>query len=220
MPKQEKNYYVYRHVFPDGKVYIGITNDPHRRWNNGIGYQRQGKVFSAIVKYGWDNIEHRIVASGLSLEEASAMEKKLICEYGCHAKEKTYNIEFVGWGANKNEVGEKKVNVDVPVLEMPWLVAVENQRFMRQFDDDWVGNHTDDGMYTNVIYAPDYVALYTTTGGNFESFRVIEQRFELPFGSLFNSNTTVAEVIKYLYGATPKERYVDPFTVAWLPYMS
>lgn len=220
MPEQEKNYYVYRHVFPNGKVYIGITNDPHKRWNNGIGYKGQGKVFSAIVKYGWDNIEHQIIASGLSVDEASAMEKELICEYGCHAREKTYNIDFAGWTVSENKVGEKKVSADAPVWEMPWLVAVEDQRFTRQFDDEWIDCHTDDGMYTNVIYAPDYVALYTTTGGNIESFRVIEQKFQLSFGRRFNTKTTVAEVIDYLSSATPKERYVDPFTSPWLPKIS
>lgn len=76
----ERNFCVYKHTFPDGKVYIGITGqDPTIRWSNGFGYQGQ-RVFKYIVKYGWDNIKHEILYSDLTVLEAERIERKLITE--------------------------------------------------------------------------------------------------------------------------------------------
>ena len=55
------SYSVYKHTFPNGKVYIGITSQkPEDRWSKGKGYQRQPLIYNAINKYGWDNIVHKI----------------------------------------------------------------------------------------------------------------------------------------------------------------
>lgn len=88
------------HTCPNGKRYIGITGKkPLVRWGkNGIGYKAHNKHFySAILKYGWDNIEHCIIASDVSKECACEIEKSLIKEY------KTNNREF---GYNKSTGGE------------------------------------------------------------------------------------------------------------------
>lgn len=71
---------VYEHLFPNGKSYIGITNNTHNRWGNGNGYKRQQKVWNAIQKYGWENTEHKILFSGLSHEAAKEKEIELIAE--------------------------------------------------------------------------------------------------------------------------------------------
>lgn len=94
------NYYVYEHICPNGKRYIGITSqDPERRWGkNGIGYRAHNQHFyNAILKYGWANIAHNIIASGLSKEDACKTEKFFIALYN------TYNREF---GYNKSIGGE------------------------------------------------------------------------------------------------------------------
>ncbi len=70
---------VYKHIFPNGKVYIGITSlPPEERWEDGFGYQRQPRLFRQIVKMGWDNIKHEIVAEGVSEDTARFLEKTLI----------------------------------------------------------------------------------------------------------------------------------------------
>lgn len=70
---------VYKHTSPSGKVYIGITSqNPQSRWNKGKGYKGCIKFFNAILKYGWDNIEHTILADNLTKEEAETVEKSLI----------------------------------------------------------------------------------------------------------------------------------------------
>lgn len=54
---------VYKHTFKDGKVYIGITkNNAKTRWQNGKGYKQNIRMFKAIEKQGWDNIQHEILA--------------------------------------------------------------------------------------------------------------------------------------------------------------
>jgi hypothetical protein len=72
-------YTVYKHTFPNGKIYIGITKmNPLTRWGNGHGYSGQKKIYEAIVKYGWENIRHEILYTGLSQREAFEKETELI----------------------------------------------------------------------------------------------------------------------------------------------
>lgn len=72
-------YTVYMHVFPNGKKYIGITmNDVRRRWMGGHGYSKCPKMKLAIERYGWENIEHVILFTGLSKAEAERKEIELI----------------------------------------------------------------------------------------------------------------------------------------------
>lgn len=93
-------YSVYEHICPNGKRYIGITRqEPERRWGkNGIGYRAHNQHFyNAILKYGWSNITHNIIASGLSKEDACKMEQFFVAFYN------TCNREF---GYNKSTGGE------------------------------------------------------------------------------------------------------------------
>ena len=93
-------YYVYKHVFPNGKIYIGITTqNPERRWANGFGYKTQPYVYRAIKKYGWSNITHEILFSGLSKEQAEKKEIELIAETKCNQREYGYNIANGGKSA-------------------------------------------------------------------------------------------------------------------------
>ena len=85
-------YTVYKHVGPTAKVYVGITkNAPQHRWGtNGSGYKGCPKFWNAIQKYGWGNFRHVILATGLTYEEAAAMEIELIEKYT--GQNKTYNV--------------------------------------------------------------------------------------------------------------------------------
>ena len=83
---------VYKHTSPNGKVYIGITGQkPKYRWNNGNGYIENKHFYSAILKYGWDNIKHDILETGLTKEQACAKEFELIAYYDSNNREKGYN---------------------------------------------------------------------------------------------------------------------------------
>lgn len=83
MSTENHSYCVYLHTFPNGMKYVGITeygDSPNKRWSNGFGYVSNGEMFSAIVKYGWDNIKHEILFSGLTRAEALRIESNTIVE--------------------------------------------------------------------------------------------------------------------------------------------
>ena len=91
------NYKVYMHISPSGKRYIGITKqNPVKRWLNGKGYQKQEYFFNAILKYGWDSIEHQILLEGLTKEQAEEKEKEFIKKYKTNIRKYGYNIENGG----------------------------------------------------------------------------------------------------------------------------
>lgn len=93
---KEREYCVYKHTTPNGKVYIGQTcRQPDIRWANGFGYKHQ-MFYNAIQKYGWDNIKHEILFDKLSKEEADAKEIELISYYDTTNPEKGYNLAFGG----------------------------------------------------------------------------------------------------------------------------
>lgn len=96
---EDKKFSVYRHTFPNGKVYIGITcQKPHERWCNGTGYKHQKLVYRAILRYGWENVEHEIIAQGLTYEQACGMEIEMIRAYDSTNPERGYNISRGGEG--------------------------------------------------------------------------------------------------------------------------
>lgn len=84
------SYTVYKHTSPSGKSYIGITNrNPEKRWGiDGMYYKGSILFYNAIQKYGWNNIEHEILFTGLTEEEAKQKEIELISHY------KAFNISY------------------------------------------------------------------------------------------------------------------------------
>ena len=95
----ENTYTVYKHIFPNGKLYIGITSvDVKKRWKNGKGYQKHhSKVRNAIDKFGWDNILHEIIYEHLSKTEAEKLERELILKYNTIDDKYGYNIALGGY---------------------------------------------------------------------------------------------------------------------------
>lgn len=92
---------VYMHVSPNGKKYIGITSKkPEHRWNHGRGYEKNKYFFDAILKYGWDNFQHIILAEHLSKEDACNLEISLIA--GCKTADSAYgyNMSIGGEGGS------------------------------------------------------------------------------------------------------------------------
>jgi len=112
---REGNYTVYKHTAPNGKVYIGITCQSVKgRWGKeGNGYKNAGHFRNAIKKYGWENIRHDIIATGLTEEEASIAERKLIKRYDSRNPNKGYNElpgGNFGWrGMSHTEEAKEKI---------------------------------------------------------------------------------------------------------------
>lgn len=105
-----KTYIVYCHTTPSGKRYFGITfQKPQDRWDGGNGYSHQ-VFYNAIQKYGWDNIRHEILYSGLGEEEAKQIEIQLIAEYRTTDPDYGYNVSSGGAGHTFNDIGKKRVS--------------------------------------------------------------------------------------------------------------
>ena len=113
------NYCVYIHTSPSGKKYVGQTGvEPEKRWRNGgKGYlaKKNGKyvqpIFAyAIIKYGWDNFEHEIIASNLTKEEADNFEKLLIEKLNTRDSERGYNLREGGSNGGLSEETKKKIS--------------------------------------------------------------------------------------------------------------
>ena len=84
------NICIYKHTSPSGKVYIGQTGQkPENRWNNGRGY-KSGYFYCAIKKYGWNNIQHEVLFTGLDQLNADIIEEDLIYYYKQIGK--SYNL--------------------------------------------------------------------------------------------------------------------------------
>lgn len=102
------DYTVYMHVFPNSKKYIGITRqEPKKRYGGGYHYHTQ-VVGKAIKKYGWENIEHKIMYSNLTKEEAEKREQELIKKYKTIRKEYGYNISIGGNVGQRNSYMSKE----------------------------------------------------------------------------------------------------------------
>lgn len=98
---KKKEYYVYKHTAPNGKVYIGQTcQSPEQRWKNGKGYIKNQYFYRAIEKYGWDNFEHEILDANLTKDDANSIEKMYIALYQSNKSDFGYNQTEGGDGTS------------------------------------------------------------------------------------------------------------------------
>lgn len=126
------NYVVYKHTSPSRKVYIGMTKQSaEQRWQYGLGYRTQAKFYRAIQKYGWENIQHEIVFSGLSFEEAERKERELIEQYRSCDNRFGYNIERGGNGKKivSDETREKLRKANTTTESLARLAEMNRQRW-------------------------------------------------------------------------------------------
>lgn len=148
-----KTYVVYRHIFPNGKSYIGITcAKPYtRRWTGGGMYCQQPKMSNAIKKYGWENVKHIILFSGLSLDEANKLEREMITKY--NTIENGYNVA-PGGGGNKgfhhSAEARHKISISAKGRKRPWASA--NLRTFMKNNGAWnKGRTLSPSHYQNLI---------------------------------------------------------------------
>lgn len=85
--------YLYKLTFPNGKVYIGVTNDIKGRWAGGGTHYKGTGIYDAIQECGWDNVEKEVIlklpGSTHDTDILRAVERELIYAYG----DKAYNLK-------------------------------------------------------------------------------------------------------------------------------
>ena len=126
----EKNWSVYVHISPSHKYYVGITSQkPEDRWKDGYGYLNRKKsgnlsqpaMARAILKYGWDSFEHRILYCKLSKEEAERKEQRLIILLRSNDGIHGYNIQSGGKVCTHNEESRKRMSIAQSGSNSSWF---------------------------------------------------------------------------------------------------
>ena len=86
--------------------------DVSERWrNDGKGYKKQ-YFYRAIRKYGWENINHIVLARDLTKEQAEQLEVELIAKYKSNNPCYGYNIDNGGKAGNRmSESTKEKLRV-------------------------------------------------------------------------------------------------------------
>ena len=88
-------YTLYMHINKiNDKKYIGITKQiPENRWGkNGINYKESPHLYYAILKHGWDNFDHEILADKMTKKDACLLEKYYISHYKTQNPDYGYNV--------------------------------------------------------------------------------------------------------------------------------
>lgn len=110
--RQMNTWTVYKHTTPSNKVYIGITHQKAEyRWRCGRGYKTNNHFHNAILKYGWENIGHEILAEGLTQDQAECLERELIIQYKSHDRRYGYNKALGGHALSeesRRKIGETR----------------------------------------------------------------------------------------------------------------
>lgn len=113
-------YTVYKHIIPNGKIYIGITGrNPKIRWQNGLGYKKNKLFYRAIQKYGWENIQHEILYENITKEQAEILEIELILKYKSNNSKYGYNVS--NGGKSSNYHSEQTKNIISNKIKEKWL---------------------------------------------------------------------------------------------------
>jgi group I intron endonuclease len=103
-----RSFLIYKHTAPNGKSYIGQTNDYVARCYKHQLTDGCPAFYSAIKKYGWDNFTHEILIDGLTLAEANEFEELMISEFNTISPN-GYNIK--NGGCNFSNAEETKVKL-------------------------------------------------------------------------------------------------------------
>lgn len=90
-------YTIYQHIFPNNKVYIGATKSKlYKRFGKDGKNYRSKEMQEDIKKYGWNNIQHKIIETNLSYAQAIEKEKFYIAKFNACNPEFGYNKEIGG----------------------------------------------------------------------------------------------------------------------------
>lgn len=106
-------YTVYVHTCPNWKKYVGMTSkeNPADRWKSGHGYYHCTDFYNAILEFGWRNISHEIIETGLTKEKAESMERKMIEFYHSNDPRYGYNSHSGGIsGGNVNSITKSRMS--------------------------------------------------------------------------------------------------------------
>lgn len=144
-------YTLYKHIFPNNKIYIGITSlSVNIRWGNGKGYREQPLMSKAIKKYGWKNIKHEVLFTVNNKLLIEKLERLYITKiYHSYDIKFGYNMQLGGLNKgfrpdyiNKN-VGKALKGENNPNYGKHWWTnGIDNILAKEALDSSWKrGSH-------------------------------------------------------------------------------
>jgi group I intron endonuclease len=77
------NHYIYKLTSPNGKIYIGQTNNLDGRLaeHKSNSKWRKTKLYNSIRKYGWDNFTKEVIGTTETRQNANLLEESLIQKF-------------------------------------------------------------------------------------------------------------------------------------------
>ncbi len=105
-----KTGYIYKLVSPVGKIYIGQSwcfETRIRKYRN-LACKRQPKIYNAIKKYGWDNMECSVIDSASDYDELNQKEIYWIEHY--NSVSEGYNCQQGGKNASHSPEARLKIS--------------------------------------------------------------------------------------------------------------
>lgn len=189
------DYRVYIHTSPSGKRYVGQTGKkPEERWGkNGSHYLKKRKngdyihpAFAhAIIKYGWNNMEHEIIASNLTRKEADNFEKLLIEKLDTKNRKYGYNLKDGGLGGGGfSEEIKKKISNATKGENNPFYGKRHSEESLQKMSESHKG--------TNIgkdHFASKKVCQYDSIGNlikTWDCMNEAERELSICRGSIYN----------------------------------
>lgn len=128
---KEGIYTVYMHTMkPTGKRYIGCTGqDLERRFQHGIGYEKNAAFYSDIMKYGWDSVETSELASTSDFELATQFENAAIQRYETLDSKHGYNA----WTSGSDNKPNASVGRNISKARMGHEVTDETRKKLSEY---------------------------------------------------------------------------------------
>lgn len=139
-------HYLYRIINQiNGKVYIGQTKNPKKRWQqhqyNSQEKKKKQYIHSAISKYGIDNFSYEVMATCKTQEDADITEKQLIKQYDSRNKEFGYNLALGGKTTPHSEETKAKISATLTgVKHSPEHIQANSEAQKKRFETEEVWN--------------------------------------------------------------------------------
>ena len=159
---------IYKHTFPNGKIYIGQTKQTlEERFCNGKGYRGCPYINHAIEKYGWTSVKTEIIQTDIpSQEEANKLEIYYIEKYEARNPNIGYNIAIGGGVVNKikDEAIYQKWTEGLSVIEISRLLRYDRHvvsDILKQYNVTQKEIHDRKSKNTGLMHRKyDYEAIY------------------------------------------------------------
>ena len=189
------NYCVYIHTSPSGKMYVGQTKlKPEERWGKNGSHYLKKKINGdyihpafahAILKYGWNNIEHEIVASSLTSEEADNFEKLLIEKMNTKNRKYGYNLKDGGLGGGGfSEEIKKKISNATKGENNPFYGKNHSEESLKKMSESHKGLNMGEAHF-----ASKKVCQYDSLGSLINIWNCMneaERELNISKGSIYN----------------------------------